>query len=114
MLHLLPKAQQKDIYHRFVYESGRVAAEIGFRLFDPRHASRVDETKITCPMLVVGAKEDRATSAAVMRKVAWKYRHVATYKEFEHHAHWLLAEPSWEKVAEEISEWLIKEVNSGE
>lgn len=106
MLHLLPEAQQKEIYNRFVYESGRAAAEIGFWLFDPHHASRVDETKITCPMLVLGAKEDRATPAAVVRKVARKYRRVATYKEFANHAHWLLAEPGWEEVAGEIVKWL--------
>jgi len=31
---------------------------------------------------------------------------VATYKEFENHAHWLIAEPGWEKVAGEIVKWL--------
>lgn len=106
LLHRLPEPQQREIYQKMVYESGRAAAEIGFWYLDPHHASRVDETKITCPVLVLGAKEDRATPAAVVRKVARKYQHVATYKEYEDHAHWLLAEPGWETIAGDILHWL--------
>lgn len=106
MLHLLPPAQQHEAYERFGYESGRAAFEIGFWLLDARKATRVDESRITVPMLIIGAAEDRITPVSVVRKVATKYRHIATYCELPRHAHWLMNEPGWEKVAALIKGWL--------
>jgi pimeloyl-ACP methyl ester carboxylesterase len=106
MLQLLPAEARRDTYRRFVYESGRAASEIGYWPLDRGHASRVDEAKISCPMLVIGAALDRITPAAVVRRVAHKYRRSATYKEFTNHAHWLLGEPGWEEVAEHVLQWL--------
>lgn len=106
MLHLLPSDAQREAYGRLVYESGRAAFEIGYWPLDRRHASRVDETRINCPMLVVGGGVDRITPAAVVRRVAHKYRRVATYKEFANHAHWVVGEPGWEEVAEYVRNWL--------
>ena len=106
MMHLLPEVDQKATYERFVYESGRAATEIGFWLFDSKRAARVDESKVTCPVLVVSGAEDRITPASVVRKVANKYKTVSTYKEFENHAHWVIGEPGWEKIAEIVSDWI--------
>ena len=110
-MHLLPEEDQKAAYERFVYESGCAATEIGFWLFDSKGASKVDESKVTCPVLVVSGAEDRITPASVVRKVADKYKAVSTYKEFENHAHWVIGEPGWEKIAEFVSDWL-KQVSS--
>jgi pimeloyl-ACP methyl ester carboxylesterase len=106
MLHLLPREEQKKAFGRFVYESGRAASEIGFWLFDRRKAAAVDESKVTCPVLIIGASEDRITPISVVRQVAEKYHGVATYKEFAGHAHWVVGEPGWEEIAEFVSEWL--------
>lgn len=106
MMHLLPEADQKAIYERFVYESGRAIAEIGFWYLDSNGAARVDESKIICPVLVVSGAEDRITPASVVRKVANKYKMVSTYKEFKNHAHWVISEPGWEKIAEFVSDWI--------
>ena len=106
MLHLLPGGDQKAVYDRCVYESGRAAAEIGFWYLDSRKASKVDQSNVSCPVLVVAGAEDRMTPASVVRKVANKYKAVSTYKEFENHAHWVVAEPGWEEIAEFVSDWL--------
>jgi pimeloyl-ACP methyl ester carboxylesterase len=106
MLHLLPQEEQKTIYESFVYESGRAAAEIGFWLLDPKGAAKIDENNVKCPVLVIAGVEDRITPASVVQKVANKYRVVSTYKEFEHHAHWVVGEPGWEKIAEFAADWL--------
>jgi len=106
MLHLLPMEEQKKTFDRFVYESGRAASEIGLWLFDRRKAAAVDGSKVTCPVLVIGATEDRITPVSVVRQVANKYGGMATYKEFGGHAHWMVAEPGWEEIAEYVSEWL--------
>jgi pimeloyl-ACP methyl ester carboxylesterase len=106
MLHLLPEEAQKAVYQKFVFESGRAAAEIGFWLFDPKGAARVEATDVTCPVLVISGAEDRITPASVGKKIAAKYRAVSTYQEFENHAHWVVGEPGWEKIAEFTAEWL--------
>lgn len=106
MLHLLPPERQKHTYERFVYESGRAAFEIGFWLLDRKKATQVNEEKVTCPLLVISGAEDRITPVNVVKKVHEKYRSVSTYKEFPHHAHWMMGEPQWEEVAEFIHVWL--------
>ncbi len=106
MMHLLSPSEQKEAYAKFVYESGRAASEIGYWLFDGKKACRVDESKVTCPVLVVAGAEDRITPASVVRQVAKKYQAVSVYKEFENHAHWVLGEPGWQDVAGYVKDWL--------
>ncbi len=106
MMHLLPDEDQKAAYEKFVYESGRAATEIGFWQFDSKGASKVDEFKVNCPILVVAGAEDRLTPTSVVRKIANKYKAISTYKEFENHAHFVIQEPGWEEIAEFISGWL--------
>ncbi len=97
---------QKEVFHKFVYESGRAASEIGFWYLDPKQATKVDESMVTCPVYVAGGKEDKITPSSVTRKVADKY--AATYKEYDSHAHWSIEEPGWEKIAADTSIWLDK------
>ena len=73
---------------------------------DRRHAARVDPASVTDPLLVVAAGQDRATPAAVVRKVAKRYGSYATYHEFEEQAHWVLAQKGWEEVAGFVENWL--------
>ncbi|MDY6905928.1 MAG: alpha/beta fold hydrolase [Thermodesulfobacteriota bacterium] len=105
MMHLMPKEAQIRFYDELVYDSGRATSEIGFWYLDPQKASRVDEKKVTCPFLVIGAGKDRITPVSTSRKIAKKYPH-ADYKEYENHAHWILHEPGWETVAQDIYFWL--------
>ncbi len=105
MMHLMPKEEQTAFYEQLVYDSGRATSQVGFWYLDPQSASRVDEEKVTCPMLIIGAAKDRITPASTSRKIARKYRH-ATYKEYPNHAHWILHEPGWEMVAQDVIEWL--------
>lgn len=106
MMHLLTAEEQKEAFDKFVYESGRAVCEIGFWFFDSKGAAKVDESKITCPVLAVAGAEDRVTPASVVRKVADKYKAVSTYKEFTNHPYWVIGEPGWQEIAEYISEWL--------
>lgn len=108
IMHLLSAEEQKELFERFVYESGRAAAEIGFWFLDLKRAARVDESKITCPVLIVAGSEDRITPAKVTQKVVTKYNcvPVSTYREFPGHAHWLIGEPGWQEIAEYVFRWL--------
>ncbi len=104
-LNLLPEAEQKKFYEQLVYDSGRATSEVGFWYFDHQKASIVDENKVTGPMLIIGAGKDRITPVSISRKIAKKYEN-ADYKEYSNHAHWILHEPGWETVAEDIFKWL--------
>lgn len=104
LLNQLPPVEQKAVYRRFVYESGRAAAEIGFWFLDPRRAAKVDAAKVNCPMLVVAGEEDHVTPVELNKKVADKYN--ADYKAFSNHAHFLMIEPGWEKIAAHVADWL--------
>jgi len=110
MLNLLSFEEQTEIYSKFVHESGRAASEIGFWIFDSKKASEIDAVKITCPVLVVGSSHDRITPVSLVRKVAEKYAHLADYKEFPNHAHWILGEPGWENCAEYCLDWLKEKI----
>ena len=106
VIHLLPPELHREEYSRWVFESGRAIWEIGCWFLDRGRASAVDARKVTCPVLVIGARQDRMTPASVVRKVARKYGGAATYKEFETHAHHVLKEPGWEDVANYVLAWL--------
>lgn len=107
-MHMLPENERKPLYDKFVYESGRAAAEIGLWLLDPQKAARVDAKMVDCPVLVIAGSEDRITPASVVKKIAEKYKTTSTYKEFKNHAHWILLEPGWEEVATFVLNWINK------
>ena len=111
MLQLLTVEEQKEVYSRFVFESGQAGFEIGFSFLDRKRATKVDESKVTCPVLVIAGSLDRITPASVTRKVADKYKTVSTYLEFTNHAHWVSGEPAWEEIAEYVSAWLSKKLS---
>jgi non-heme chloroperoxidase len=106
MLNQMPSESWKNIYDQFVYESGRATSEIGFWLFDSKMAAKVEEARVTCPVLIIAGEKDRIVPVSVTRKIAEKYRNASTYKEFSDHAHWVIGEPGWQEIAEYIEQWL--------
>lgn len=102
----IPPSEWQRRYLQLGYESGRVALEVGFACLDPNKTSYVDQTCVTCPVLVLVGKEDRRVPPSVVCRIAEKYAPHSEYHEFENHAHWLLLEPQWEDVADHIHNWL--------
>ncbi len=105
-MHLLTEKTQKELYDRYVDESGQAAYEIGLWFLDRRRAARIDTARITCPVLIIVGSQDRMTPASVVRKVAEKYQAVAIYRELPDHAHRLTVEPGWPEIAQDIARWL--------
>lgn len=108
LLHRMPPDGRREVYQRFVPESGRAVFEIGLWMLDLRGAARVDRLQVRCPVLLVAGSEDRVTPAWAQRRVARRYG--AAYREFEGHAHWLIGEPGWEEIAAGVLSWLRAEV----
>ena len=107
-LYLLPPDEQKKVFEKFTYESPQAAWEISFWYFDRQKVTYVDESKVACPVLTIVGAQDRLTPPAVARKINDKYKDVSTYREFERHSHFIIAEPGWEEVAKSIEAWIVE------
>lgn len=107
VLNCVPKARHAAIFAQSRYDSGRVYADLAYPDEDPNRTAFVDETKITVPMLVIGAAKDRTTPVADVRKAAEKYEKVgADYREYPNNGHWIVDEPGTDKVIADIAGWL--------
>jgi pimeloyl-ACP methyl ester carboxylesterase len=91
----------KELHRTMVAESGRAAWQI--RCGD----IEVDFQKITCPVLIFGAENDRITPPQIALDISKKLlsdrHHYYIWPKF---AHWLQAEPGWEAPAQRIFDWL--------
>jgi len=99
LMNTMSKSEQIKAYQDFVCESGLAAYEIARGEID------VDESKVTCPALVIVGKQDRATPPKAVKRVASKYN--ALYVEYPKYCHHSLTVGSgWQKVAQGILNWL--------
>jgi alpha-beta hydrolase superfamily lysophospholipase len=99
VFNLLPKAQREVAFNAFVYESGRAFNELG--------KWAVDERRVRVPVLTIAATKDRLVPAKLVRMTGKKYAAVGgEFREYAAHAHWLYAEPGWQKPAADIYAWL--------
>lgn len=97
-LNKMPEAERPAIHAHLCHESGKVYRALMFG------SVKVDAAKVEVPVLVAGGDEDRIISARLVRSTAKHYGvepHV-----YEGHAHWLLAEPGWEQIADDVLTWL--------
>ncbi|MDQ1178621.1 pimeloyl-ACP methyl ester carboxylesterase [Rhodococcus sp. SORGH_AS 301] len=63
-----------ELYKESVAESGRAYSEMTFPFFDPRRAASVNTDAITCPVLVIGAGDDKAVHPRIASATARRYR----------------------------------------
>lgn len=99
VLNRVPMAERQAVHDAFVYESGRAFNDLG--------NWEVDEKRIRVPVLTVAASQDRLVPAKLVRRTGKKYASIGgDFLEYPQHAHWLYAEPGWEKPATDIYEWL--------
>ena len=101
----MPAQAAQQAYRQMRYESGRAAFETGFWLIDRHHASAVDAGRVKQPLLLISGAEDHITPASVQRRIARRYPQTE-YRCYAAHAHWLIAEPGWESIAQDIADWL--------
>ena len=93
-----PAAERDALLARFVPDSGRVARELSLL------SLRVDPRRVTCPVLSVGATDDRLVVPRIARAIGRRYG--ATHWALDGHAHYVIGEPGWEAVADAVAAWL--------
>ena len=114
MLEDLADEEKRFVYDNLGYESVRTVFEIGLWFLDFNKATLVDESKVTCPILLIGGTYDRITSVKAIRKIAGKYGCTQAkvdrrYIEYEGQSHWILGGPRCDEVCNFIyNEWLLK------
>lgn len=97
-LNRVPEAERPAMHAQLVHESGKVYREMIFGTF------KIDFAKVKCPALVVGGRDDRIVAPQLVEWTANKLGVAARI--YEGHAHWLLGEPGWEKIAADAVAWL--------
>jgi pimeloyl-ACP methyl ester carboxylesterase len=98
VLNRMPESQHSVTHGSLVHESGAVYRELMFG------AVHVDPARVRCPTLVLSGAHDHVISTALARFTAERYG--ATLEIYPEHAHWILGEPGWEKVADRVGDWL--------
>lgn len=98
VLNRVPAKLQDAILDRLVPDSGRAGKEMSLT------GVPVDETRVHCPMLVVGAREDRFIPVKIAERVAKRYG--APIRVLEGHGHMSIVEPGWEALADSIEKWI--------
>ena len=122
----MPENEHRALYDRAVHESGTSSREIlagsgsGLAKIIAGCLSQpimVDESKIACPILVVGCENDKIIPPDVARDMYYKYQLAQKGVEIEileRFAHWPQCEPrtknqpGWEESAMFILEWIKK------
>jgi alpha-beta hydrolase superfamily lysophospholipase len=109
VLNKVPKARHAEIYAGALYDSGRVYQDLAKPELDPHRIGVIDETRISAPILTIGALEDRAAVISAVRKVAQKYaRCGGDYREYADAAHWIIDEPRTPDMVVDICDWLAR------
>jgi pimeloyl-ACP methyl ester carboxylesterase len=64
----------------------------------------VDSNLIRCPVIVVAGADDVAIPPRIQRRIAKKYG--GQFRVYDGHAHFLIWEPGWERIASDVAAWL--------
>ena len=103
--HLSTEDYAKEMYSRMVHESGRSIFQIGYWYLDSTKGTYVDETRVSCPVLIISGAEDRITPSPMHRKIARKYAG-SEILVYEGHAHNIMGEAGWESIAGDVLVWI--------
>jgi pimeloyl-ACP methyl ester carboxylesterase len=98
VLNRIPHALQDVILDQMVPDSGRAGREMSIT------GVPIDRLKVRCPILVVGAEDDRFIPKGIAERVARRY--TAPVEIFPEHAHMSVVEPGWEVIADFVDRWI--------
>lgn len=108
----LSPTEQRQAYDRHVVpETGRIFFQTALSALDPKSPARVNfSNDRRPPLLMIAGKQDHIVPASMNRANYRRYarsRALTTYKEFDGRCHWIIAQPGWQEVAEQVQGWLV-------
>jgi len=98
VLNRIPPAEQESVLRQLSPDSGRAARDMSIT------GVRVDARRVSCPLLVIVADEDRFIPKAIGARIAKRYR--VPLRTMPAHAHMLVIEPGWEEIATAVATWI--------
>ncbi|HXS06308.1 MAG TPA: alpha/beta hydrolase [Rhizomicrobium sp.] len=101
-----PKEKRREVFEKFVPESGRVAFEILHWGLDMARTSEVNVAKVSCPLLFLTGDNDRISPTGTVQRAAALYKDRAQFITVPEMSHWLIGEPGWEQVCDRCLAWL--------
>jgi pimeloyl-ACP methyl ester carboxylesterase len=97
-LNRLSPSEALELAPRWTPTSGRAGREMTLG------SIAVDANRITCPVIVVAGADDVAIPPRIQRRIAKRYG--AEFRVYDGHAHFLIWEPGWERIAADVAAWL--------
>jgi len=97
-LNKVPEGQRPAIHAHLTHESGKVYRSMMLGTV------RVRRSAVHVPVFVGGGTDDRIISRRLVRKTAHHYG--VAPRLYAGHGHWLIEEPGWEAVADDVLEWV--------
>lgn len=105
-LSTLPAAEQDDLAPRLVRDSGRMFREMSMGA----PSTRVDRSKVTCPVLCVSGGSDRNVAPWISRRIAARYG--AEHQVHPDAPHWIVADSLVGEVLPPVLGWLDRTLGS--
>ncbi len=102
----------ENIYTQLVPESGKAFFEISLWAMDLKKSTLIDNKKINCPVLQIAGDKDKIISPHVLKKQARlisKSIDDFTFKRYSEYGHGIIWDKGWEKLAQDIIDWIQKE-----
>lgn len=96
-LNQVPEPDRPAIHAHLTEESGRVYRSLMLGTV------RVPARRVRVPVYVVGGEDDRIVSPRLVRRTARHYG--VAPRILPDHGHWLLEEPGWEELADDVLAW---------
>jgi pimeloyl-ACP methyl ester carboxylesterase len=109
VLNRVPPREQEGLYAGLLPESGRAVCEIAYWFLDRQRTTWINPADVACPMLFLTGTDDRLTPLWVTERNAEPYGDRLKVEALKGHAHWLPAEPGWERIAERAAHFFEKE-----
>jgi pimeloyl-ACP methyl ester carboxylesterase len=101
----MPGPEARALYRTFVHESGRALLEIALPWLDGTGAAAVRPNDVKVPLFFAGAERDLLVPPGIVRRTASLFPG-STYREYPAQGHWVLGQPGWQAIAEDVVQWL--------
>jgi pimeloyl-ACP methyl ester carboxylesterase len=98
VLNHVPAEMQDLILDELVPDSGLAGKEMSIS------GVPVDRERVRCPVLVIGARDDRFIPVKIAERVARRYG--APIQILDGHGHMSIIEPGWESLADSVERWI--------